>query len=80
MHTHRERRLCARLLRYGGRNIAVTSVSWQLSNDKASEIIRAEEPTAPSRPGDGVHRPHAHDALNRLDANGGSIAEKILEH
>src|SRR6185437_11405594 len=30
MHTHRERRLRARLLRYGGRNVIVTTVPWQL--------------------------------------------------
>jgi hypothetical protein len=70
MHTHRERRLRAGLLRYGERNIAVTSVPWQLSNDKASEIIRAEEPTASSQPGDGAitpGRPAARRNSNRLD-------------
>ncbi len=44
MHTNRERRLRARLLRYGGRNLAVTSVPWQLKAADTSEAIAEEEP------------------------------------
>jgi len=43
MHTHRERRLRARLLRYGGRSLAVTSIPWQLREAEPAEVILAEE-------------------------------------
>jgi hypothetical protein len=44
MHTNRERRLRARLLRYGGRNLVVASVPWQLEPASAAEAIAEEEP------------------------------------
>ncbi len=45
MHTNRERRLRARLLRYGGPRVAVTSVPWQLRRAGPEEGIEEEEPT-----------------------------------
>ena len=39
MHTHRERRLRARLLRYGGANIIVASVPWQLQSASLEQGI-----------------------------------------
>jgi hypothetical protein len=44
MHTHRERRLRARLLRHGGRDVVVCSVPWQLQPPDLSEAIAEEEP------------------------------------
>ncbi len=44
MHTHRERRLRARLLRYGGRNVIVTTVPWQLQPPDPATAIAEEEP------------------------------------
>jgi amino acid transporter len=46
MHTNRERRLRARLLRCGGSNIIVTSVPWQLRPADPARVIAEEEPTA----------------------------------
>jgi amino acid transporter len=46
MHANRERRLRARLLRYGGRNVVVSSVPWQLRDADPAEAIAEEEPTA----------------------------------
>jgi amino acid transporter len=43
-HTARERRLRARLLRYGGRNLVVATVPWQLEVSVAAEAIAEEEP------------------------------------
>ena len=48
MHTNRERRLRTRLLRYGGREIVVSSVPWQLQPADPAEAIAEEEPTAAS--------------------------------
>ncbi len=39
MHTHRERRLRARLLRYGGADVAVVSVPWQLQASSVEQGI-----------------------------------------
>ncbi len=44
MHTHRERRLRARLLRYGGPQITVVSVPWQLQTSSPAQGI-AEDAT-----------------------------------
>ena len=44
MHTHRERRLRARLLRYGGPQITVVSVPWQLQTSSPEQGI-AEDAT-----------------------------------
>lgn len=44
MHTNRERRLRARLLRYGGPNVVVSSVPWQLRPADPAEVIAEEEP------------------------------------
>lgn len=46
MHTHRERRLRAQLLRYGGRNVIVTTVPWQLRPPDPETAIAEEEPAA----------------------------------
>jgi amino acid transporter len=46
MHANRERRLRARLLRYGGPNVVVSSVPWHLQAADPAEGIRDEEPTA----------------------------------
>jgi hypothetical protein len=46
MHAKRERRLRARLLRYGGANVVVSSVPWQLRAADPAEAIAEEEPTA----------------------------------
>jgi Amino acid permease len=48
MHTHRERKLRARLLRYGGQNVVVSLVPWQLQKGLPAEAIAEEEPTVPS--------------------------------
>ncbi|HEY1930622.1 MAG TPA: APC family permease [Acetobacteraceae bacterium] len=45
MHTHREWRLRAKLLRYGGRRVAVVSIPWQLQPAKPQEGIEEEEPS-----------------------------------
>jgi amino acid transporter len=45
MHANRERRLRARLLRYGGPNVVVSSVPWQLQAAEPAEAIAEEEPT-----------------------------------
>ncbi|MBV9656024.1 MAG: APC family permease [Acetobacteraceae bacterium] len=45
MHGHRERRLRAKLLRYGGADVAVMSVPWQLRPATPREGIAEEEPT-----------------------------------
>ncbi|MBV9784987.1 MAG: APC family permease [Acidisphaera sp.] len=44
MHTHRERRLRARLLRYGGAKVGVVSVPWQLQPSEPAQGIAEEEP------------------------------------
>jgi hypothetical protein len=43
-HVHRERRLRARLLRYGDRPLAVLAVPWQLRAQTLHEELRTEEP------------------------------------
>jgi amino acid transporter len=45
MHANRERRLRARLLRDGGRNVVVSTVPWQLHTSDLAGAIAAEEPT-----------------------------------
>jgi amino acid transporter len=46
MHTNRERRLRACLLRDGGQNVIVSSVPWQLRPADPAHVIAEEEPTA----------------------------------
>jgi hypothetical protein len=46
MHANRERRLRARLLRYGGSNVVISSVPWQLRPANPAEGIAEEEPSA----------------------------------
>jgi hypothetical protein len=46
MHANRERRLRARLLRYGGPNVIVSSVPWQLRAADPAQAIAEEEPAA----------------------------------
>jgi hypothetical protein len=46
-HLHRERRLRTRLLRYGGRPIAVLGVPWQLRADTLRKELLKEEPPPP---------------------------------
>ncbi|MFL5281708.1 MAG: APC family permease [Rhodopila sp.] len=46
MHANRERRLRARLLRYGGPRVVVSSVPWQLQAADPAEAIAEEEPAA----------------------------------
>jgi hypothetical protein len=43
-HVHRERRLRARLLRYGDRPLAVLTVPWQLRAQTLREELLVEEP------------------------------------
>ena len=43
-HVHRERRLRARLLRYGDRPLAVLGVPWQLRAQTLHEQLMEEEP------------------------------------
>ncbi len=43
MHTHRERRLRARLLRYGGPGVTVLSVPWQLQVSGPKQGLAEEE-------------------------------------
>jgi amino acid transporter len=43
MHTHRERQLHAKLLRYGGPRISVVSVPWQLKPQTPDEGLQAED-------------------------------------
>lgn len=50
MHTNRERRLRARLLRHGGRNVVVSSVPWQLQGADPATGIAEEEPTVEVSP------------------------------
>ena len=45
LHTNRERRLRARLLRHGGRHLVVASVPWQLRPADPAQAIAEEEPT-----------------------------------
>jgi amino acid transporter len=44
LHTHRERRCRVRLLRYGGPNVVVASVPWQLQPAQPERAIAEEEP------------------------------------
>jgi hypothetical protein len=44
LHTHRERRLRARLLRHGGSNLAVIGVPWQLEPSDPEQVLAEEEP------------------------------------
>ncbi|HEY0418956.1 MAG TPA: hypothetical protein VGC80_05510, partial [Acetobacteraceae bacterium] len=44
MHTHRERHLRNRLLRYAGPNVAVASMLWHLQEAEPAEGIAEEEP------------------------------------
>ncbi|MBV9247871.1 MAG: APC family permease [Acetobacteraceae bacterium] len=44
LHTHRERRLRARLLRHGGPRVAVICVPWQLGTAGPEEALAEEEP------------------------------------
>lgn len=46
LHTHRERRLRARLLRHGGPRVAVVCVPWQLDTAGPEEALAEEEPSA----------------------------------
>ncbi|MBV9251733.1 MAG: APC family permease, partial [Acetobacteraceae bacterium] len=48
LHTHRERRVRARLLRYGGPTVAVIGVPWQLTASEPEEGLAEEEPVAAS--------------------------------
>ncbi|MDB5414866.1 MAG: ydaO [Rubritepida sp.] len=49
MHTNRERRLRARILRHGGLRVAIVSVPWQLQeSDPAQAIAEEEEGEAPA--------------------------------
>jgi hypothetical protein len=55
MHANRERRLRARLLRHGGRDVIVSTVPWHLHAPDPVQAIAEEEPTAeetgpPARP------------------------------
>ena len=43
MHTHRERRLRAKLLQYGGPRVSVASVPWQLKPQTPAEGLEAED-------------------------------------
>jgi amino acid transporter len=45
MHTHRERRLRAALLRDGGPDVAVLSVPWHLADPQPQKILAEEEPS-----------------------------------
>ena len=47
LHTHRERRLRARLVRYGGDLVSVLSVPWQLEPAEPEEGI-AQETAGPA--------------------------------
>jgi len=44
MHTNRERRLRARILRHGGHHVVVASVPWQLQEANPARVIEEEEP------------------------------------
>ena len=44
LHTHRERRLRARLLRDGGPNVAVLGVPWQLQPSSPAQALEGEVP------------------------------------
>ena len=44
MHTHRERRLRAALLRSGGPDIAVVGVPWQIQAPQPERLLAEEEP------------------------------------
>jgi amino acid transporter len=44
LHTHRERRLRAALLRHGGSDIAVVGVPWQLEAPAPEQVLAEEEP------------------------------------
>jgi hypothetical protein len=46
LHTHRERRLRARLLRYGGPHVAVICEPWQIEVGRPEQGIEEEEPAA----------------------------------
>jgi len=48
LHTHRERRLRATLLRNGGADIAVVGVPWQLQPAAPSRVLAEEEPASPA--------------------------------
>jgi amino acid transporter len=48
LHTHRERRVRAALLRHGGPDVTVLSVPWQLGRAAPQTVIAEEEP-APAR-------------------------------
>lgn len=45
MHVHRERRLRAKVLRYGGAEVGVVSVPWQLHPEGPEQGLAAEEPS-----------------------------------
>ena len=47
LHTHRERRLRAALLRDGGEDLAVIGVPWQLQPSSRQKLLAQEEPLAP---------------------------------
>jgi hypothetical protein len=44
LHIHRERRLRRRLLRYGGPDVAVIGVPWQLEAAPPAAALAEEEP------------------------------------
>ncbi len=46
LHTHRERRLRAALLRNGGEDLAVIGVPWQLEPSSRKKLLAEEEPVA----------------------------------
>jgi len=49
MHVHRERRLRAKILRYGGAEVGVVSVPWQLLPQGPKEGLAVEEPSGASK-------------------------------
>jgi hypothetical protein len=57
MHTNRERRWRARLLRHGGTNVVVTSVPWQLQPRDPAGAIAEEEPVHELKPRERVINP-----------------------
>ena len=48
LHIHRERRLRSRLLRYGGPDVAVIGVPWQLEASSPQTALAEEEPVSPA--------------------------------
>ena len=44
LHTHRERRLRAALLRNGGPDLAIVAVPWNLGAPEPEQVLAEEEP------------------------------------